>query len=299
MRLRTLQFLLIPAISNFIMTMHSSLYSLLLLLVGSATTTVFAFAPPSSPCIVASHESASPSTVVLHSEMAATMADSGKPPSSATSDMNIADVEIPTKLPSDVGMDYVPLATMLATGQLAEADQVRQRLAVRVFIERGACMYVCVRALKQGAPFGVMSSVVYLVTHVLNLSHLSFYFDTTFTSNYLLLCSFLIPSYTHQNVNATNTLDINFIYSTLLLEQLIRLTMTTLQNQFTRDALIVLAGSKAKGRDFVYFTEVKRIPSTDLATIERLWNKFSGGKFGYTVQKVSFVWAVYFFHLFD
>ena len=53
------------------------------------------------------------------------MADSGKPPASASSDVNIADAEIPTKLPSDVGMDYVPLATMLATGQLAEADQVR------------------------------------------------------------------------------------------------------------------------------------------------------------------------------
>lgn len=104
------------------------------------------------------------------------MADSGVPPtSSAASD--VAEMEIPTKLPSDVGMDYVPLATMLATGQLAEADQ------------------------------------------------------------------------------------------------------------FTRDALIVLAGSKAKGRDFVYFTEVKNIPSTDLATIERLWNKFSNGKFGYSVQK--------------
>jgi hypothetical protein len=63
---------------------------------------------------------------------------------------------------------------------------------------------------------------------------------------------------------------------------------TNITSQFTRDALIVLAGSKAKGRDFVYFTEVKRIPSTDLATIERLWNKFSGGKFGYSVQKVSF-----------
>jgi len=108
------------------------------------------------------------------------MAESGKPPASSDSDMNIADVEIPTKLPSDVGMDYVPLATMLATGQLAEADQ------------------------------------------------------------------------------------------------------------FTRDALIVLAGSKEKGRDFVYFTEVKRIPSTDLATIERLWNKFSGGKFGYSVQKKKY-----------
>lgn len=102
-----------------------------------------------------------------------TMADSGK-------NTNVADAEIPTNLPSDVGMDYVPLATMLATGQLAEADQ------------------------------------------------------------------------------------------------------------FTRDALIVLAGSKAAGRDFVYFTEVKRIPSTDLATIERLWNKFSGGKFGYTVQKKKY-----------
>ena len=55
--------------------------------------------------------------------------------------------------------------------------------------------------------------------------------------------------------------------------------------QFTRDALIELSGSKAKGRNFVYFTEVKNIPSTDLATIERLWNQFSGGKFGYSVQK--------------
>jgi len=106
------------------------------------------------------------------------MADSGKPPSMTSGDAHVKDdVEIPTKLPSDVGMDYVPLATMLATGQLAEADQ------------------------------------------------------------------------------------------------------------FTRDALIVLAGSKAKGRDFVYFTEVKNIPSTDLATMERLWTKFSGGKFGYSVQK--------------
>ena len=32
----------------------------------------------------------------------------------------------------------------------------------------------------------------------------------------------------------------------------------------------------------------KDIPATDLATIERLWNKFSGGKFGYSVQKVCF-----------
>jgi len=105
-----------------------------------------------------------------------TMAEAGVPPAtSETSD--VSEIDIPSNLPSEIGMDYVPLATMLATGQLAEADQ------------------------------------------------------------------------------------------------------------FTRDALIVLAGSKAKGRNFVYFTEVKNIPSTDLATIERLWNRFSGGKFGYSVQK--------------
>ena len=36
-----------------------------------------------------------------------------------------SDDQIPTNLPSDCGMDYIPLATMLATGELAEADQVR------------------------------------------------------------------------------------------------------------------------------------------------------------------------------
>jgi hypothetical protein len=53
-----------------------------------------------------------------------TMAEAGVPPS--TSDASdVAEIEIPTNLPSEKGMDYVPLATMLATGQMAEADQVR------------------------------------------------------------------------------------------------------------------------------------------------------------------------------
>jgi len=112
------------------------------------------------------------STVVFESAMA----ESGVPPSK-TAASAVEDSVIPSKLPSDVGMDYVPLATMLATGQILEADQ------------------------------------------------------------------------------------------------------------FTRDALIVISGAKEKGRDFVYFTDVKNIPNTDLATIERLWNQFSGGKFGYSVQK--------------
>ena len=57
------------------------------------------------------------------------MADSGVPPATSESSSSIADgVDIPTNLPSDAGLDYVPLATMLASGQLAEADQVRRKV---------------------------------------------------------------------------------------------------------------------------------------------------------------------------
>ena len=100
--------------------------SAIFLLVGSTFT---AFAPPAQRCNRPNNNGfavySSPHIALAMSE-AATMADSGKPPASTNSDMNIADAEIPTRLPTDVGMDYVPLATMLATGQLAEADQVRQ-----------------------------------------------------------------------------------------------------------------------------------------------------------------------------
>lgn len=46
---------------------------------------------------------------------------------------NVDDALIPTKLPSDVGMDYVPLATMLASGQYEEADQVSSILMSKSF----------------------------------------------------------------------------------------------------------------------------------------------------------------------
>lgn len=56
-------------------------------------------------------------------------------------------------------------------------------------------------------------------------------------------------------------------------------------DDFTRNNLIKLAGPGAVKRQFVYFTEVKKIPSVDLATMERLWLQYSEGNFGYSVQK--------------
>lgn len=55
-------------------------------------------------------------------------------------------------------------------------------------------------------------------------------------------------------------------------------------DQITRDSLIKLAGEQAVGRGYVYFTEVAKLPEKDLATMERLWLAYSGGKFGYSVQ---------------
>ena len=62
---------------------------------------------------------------VVESATTAGMAEAGIPPSTAEPSMEMADeMSVPTNLPSECGMDYIPLATMLATGQLAEADQV-------------------------------------------------------------------------------------------------------------------------------------------------------------------------------
>uniref|UniRef100_A0A7R9UU22 GUN4-like domain-containing protein n=2 Tax=Diacronema lutheri TaxID=2081491 RepID=A0A7R9UU22_DIALT len=55
-------------------------------------------------------------------------------------------------------------------------------------------------------------------------------------------------------------------------------------DQITRDALIKLGGEQAVVRDFVYFTEVKKLPYKDMATIDALWRAYTGDKQGYSVQ---------------
>ena len=59
-------------------------------------------------------------------------------------------------------------------------------------------------------------------------------------------------------------------------------------DQLTRDALITLAGPKAVDRGYVYFTEVPKLPVEDMATLQRLWSTYSGGKWGYAMQAQAF-----------
>lgn len=56
-------------------------------------------------------------------------------------------------------------------------------------------------------------------------------------------------------------------------------------DRLTRELLCQLAGEGAIARQWLYFTEVSLIPTTDLQTIDRLWVAYSQGKFGFSVQR--------------
>lgn len=56
-------------------------------------------------------------------------------------------------------------------------------------------------------------------------------------------------------------------------------------DEVTRRFLIHLAGEAAQKRGYVFFSEVQFILSEDLRAIDQLWRKYSGDRFGYSVQK--------------
>lgn len=56
-------------------------------------------------------------------------------------------------------------------------------------------------------------------------------------------------------------------------------------DDWTRATLIKLAGEDAEERDWVYFSEVPTIPDADLTTLDALWRAYSGGRYGYSVQR--------------
>ncbi len=53
----------------------------------------------------------------------------------------------------------------------------------------------------------------------------------------------------------------------------------------TSQILCQVAGKEAQERAWLYFTEVRAIPKTVLADVDRLWWLFSEGKFSYRVQR--------------
>ncbi len=55
-------------------------------------------------------------------------------------------------------------------------------------------------------------------------------------------------------------------------------------DRLTSEYLRKLAGKVAEKRGYVFYSEVKNMSGLDLITIDRLWNIYSQGKFGFSVQ---------------
>jgi len=80
--------------------------------------------------------------------------------------------------------------------------------------------------------------------------------------------------------NTYSDIDINYDELQLMLieqkyEEADRLTSSYLRQ---------LAGKLAEKRGYVFYSEVKNMPSKDLQTIDRLWNIYSTGRFGFSIQ---------------
>ena len=80
--------------------------------------------------------------------------------------------------------------------------------------------------------------------------------------------------------NTYSDIDINYEELQLMLveqkfEEADRLTSSYLRK---------LAGKLAEKRGYVFYSEVKNMPGKDLKTIDRLWNIYSTGRFGFSIQ---------------
>jgi len=69
------------------------------------------------------------------------------------------------------------------------------------------------------------------------------------------------------------------------LEQLLQAQDFQAADHLTLRLLCELAGSEARQRKWLYFTEVENFPITDLQTINNLWLNYSEGKFGFSIQR--------------
>ncbi|MEB3225861.1 MAG: GUN4 N-terminal ARM-like repeat domain-containing protein, partial [Synechococcus sp.] len=80
-------------------------------------------------------------------------------------------------------------------------------------------------------------------------------------------------------LKSTRNVDYQIIQDKLIEEEFLEADILTLQK------MCELAGESAIKRKWLYFTEVERFPDEDLLTLDRLWQVYSGGKFGFSVQR--------------
>ncbi|BAW96952.1 GUN4-like protein [[Synechococcus] sp. NIES-970] len=80
-------------------------------------------------------------------------------------------------------------------------------------------------------------------------------------------------------LQSARNIDYQIIQDKLIEEEFLEADLLTIQK------MCELAGESAMKRKWLYFTEVERFPAEDLLTLDRLWQVYSGGKFGFSVQR--------------
>lgn len=151
---------------------------------------------------------------------------------------------------------------------LAESETKQLRLIAKLVSAGKPGLEVLQEFLRsrQSAPANLAVGKAYLALRQANTSPSQEFLDTYFPHGVVAL-------------NSERGLNYQLLQH-LLMEQDFQAA-----DSITRQKLCELAGVAATKRKWLYFTEVEQFPATDLRTIDRLWQIYSEGKFGFAVQR--------------
>ena len=122
-----------------------------------------------------------------------------------------------------------------------------------------------------------------LIVSKLKVDYLDgFLFQVLNKTSFSVIQSKLLGYFNNGIIELNNELQVDYQYlQSLLMHQKFREA-----DHVTQQSLCKLAGVYQEGqRNWLYFTDIPLLPSEDLHAIDMLWRIYSGGKFGFSVQR--------------
>lgn len=164
----------------------------------------------------------------------------------------------------DVSLDFTELAEKLRTN-----NQKNQLKIVEQLAEAGADGLTVLQEFlseRRDHPPTAIDGRIYQVLRKSKDATVAEFFRAAFPSG-------LVPTPSDRQIN----------YAPL--QELLGAEEFQAADKLTLELLCELAGPAAVQRKWIYFTEVDTFPTTDLQTINTLWQLYSGSKFGFSVQR--------------
>ena len=153
--------------------------------------------------------------------------------------------------------------------QFQSASQKKQLQQIPQLINSGEAGLAALREflrLHQGKTPNLVTGAVYQALYQVDSSPIQEFLQTNFPTG-------IVPLESNQEIDY------------LPLQKLLIQQDFQAADRLTLEKLCELAGASATERGWLYFTEVESFPSTDLQTIDYLWQMHSQGKFGFSVQR--------------